>query len=180
MFDLLPRGGPIEVPPRGLLIYTIYYSSGIKYISTSTKGIKRLSKKERINIELSDKTTKVLVGILLGDGHIQRRSVTANSRFIFAQTVKHSEYYHYVYDIFKPYCTIDIESYHKIWTDERSNQTYQSLSFATIAFPPKVGMPPVGSALYCFNNFREIFYLELPSSGSSSPRGKKMEKSCTR
>ncbi len=40
----------------------------------------------------------VLVGILLGDAHIARRSSTANSRLVYAQTaVAHKEYFNYVY-----------------------------------------------------------------------------------
>jgi hypothetical protein len=84
------------------------YALSLTFYSTSTKGKKRLSKKERETVILSDITTQVLVGIILGDGHIQQRSVTGNSRFLFTQTsVKHRNYYQKVFNLFEPYCTKD-------------------------------------------------------------------------
>lgn len=110
------------------------------------------AKKERADIKLSDEKAQVLTGILLGDGHIQQRSPTQNSRFIFGQTaVKHHEYFKLVFNLFKPYCTEDFKSYHKTWTDFRTNQQYESLHFATMALP-------------CFNIYKDKFY----------PNGKKL------
>jgi hypothetical protein len=43
-------------------------------------------KKERNVIILPDTVNQALVGILLGDGHIQQRSPTQNSSFIFGPT----------------------------------------------------------------------------------------------
>ena len=112
-----------------------------------TKDKKRISKKERETIILSDSTAQALVGIILGDGHIQQRSVTGNSRFIFIQTaIKHKDYYQKVFNLFKPYCTQDFKSYYKSWEDKKTKQIYESLSFATMALP-------------CFNKYREKFYL---------------------
>jgi hypothetical protein len=59
------------------------YALSLTFYSTSTKDKKRLSKKERKTIILSDITAQVLVGIMFGDGYIQQRSVTDNSRFLF-------------------------------------------------------------------------------------------------
>lgn len=50
---------------------------------------------------ISDDLKEVLIGILLGDGHIVKRSSTANSRLVYAQTaVAHKEYFDYVYSFF--------------------------------------------------------------------------------
>jgi hypothetical protein len=123
------------------------YALNLVSYSTSTKNKIRLSKKERETIILSDYTAQALVGIMLGDGHIQQRSVTSNSRFIFGQTaVKHKDYFQTVFDLFKPYCTKDLKSFLKSWEDKRTKQIYESLSFATMALP-------------CFNKYRTIFYL---------------------
>lgn len=54
--------------------------------ATSTKGIKRLSKAERTDILLPEVTKDILIGILLGDGHIVKRSPTSSYRFVFTQT----------------------------------------------------------------------------------------------
>ncbi|KAG2195740.1 hypothetical protein INT47_004844 [Mucor saturninus] len=124
----------------------------IDTLNTSTKGKKRLSREERQLIKLSSNSSQALIGILLGDGHLQKRSSTANSRFMFAQTsVDHKAYYEFVFKLFEPYCTADMKSYLKTWTDKRYGKVYQSLSFATMALP-------------CFNVFRESFY----------PNGKKI------
>lgn len=118
------------------------------FYSKSTKNVKRLSKKERENIKLSDKAFQALTGILLGDGHIQRRSPNQNSRFNFVQTsVKHLEYFKYVFNLFKPYCTEDIEYNIKSWEDSRFNTQYEALQFTTMQLP-------------CFNFFRDTFYLD--------------------
>ena len=77
---------------------------------TSTKNIPRLSSKERKNIKLSQNSGEVLTGIKLSDGHIAQRSSTSNCRFVFNQSGKTAkkEYFEYVFNIFKPYCTINL------------------------------------------------------------------------
>ncbi len=45
-----------------------------------TKGIKRLSFVERALITILDNVKEILVGILLSDGHIVKRSPLSNSR----------------------------------------------------------------------------------------------------
>lgn len=51
-----------------------------------TKGIARLSPAEIARITIPNETKDILVGILLGDAHIVRRSSTGNSRLVYAQT----------------------------------------------------------------------------------------------
>lgn len=56
----------------------------------STKGTNRLSSYERAGIELPDYIREILIGILLCDAHIVKRSPTANSRLVYTQTaIKH-------------------------------------------------------------------------------------------
>lgn len=95
----------------------MYVLSSAFYSTSTTEGREtRLSKKERETIILSDSTAQALVGIMLGDGHIQQRSGAASGRFLFAQTaLKHKDEYPpqggYFLDLFKPYCTQDLKSY---------------------------------------------------------------------
>jgi hypothetical protein len=49
----------------------------------STKGITRLSCSERTSIILGDEIKDVLIGILLGDARIVKRSSTCNSRLVY-------------------------------------------------------------------------------------------------
>ena len=73
----------------------------VLYAARSTKGIFRLSSAERALMIIPDDLKEVLIGILLGDGHIVKRSSTANSRLVYAQTaVAHKEYFYYVYSFF--------------------------------------------------------------------------------
>ena len=103
----------------------------------STKGIKRLSQSERRTIFLPNNIEEALVGIMLSDGHIQRRSLTANGRFIFYQSgkIEKRPYFELVYNLFKVYCTKNYEFHLKTWIDKNTNQEYSSISFATMQLP---------------------------------------------
>jgi hypothetical protein len=50
---------------------------------------------------------------MVSDGHIQRRSLTANARFIFNQSgkIEKRPYFELVYNLFKLYCTKNYEFY---------------------------------------------------------------------
>lgn len=96
---------------------------------------------------MPDDTKDILVGILLGDAHIVRRSSTSNSRLVFAQTaVVHKEYFHYVFNFFIAFCTKDYVPQSKIVRDNRTKKIYSAISFTTMQLP-------------CFNIFKEMFYL---------------------
>ena len=86
-----------------------------------------------------------MVGILLGDGHIQQRTSTSNSKFMYTQTYKHLEYFDLIFNMFYKYCTINYLP--KIKSVTNQNNIYNYKSFATIALP-------------CFNYYRNIFYNE--------------------
>ena len=113
----------------------------------STKGVIRLSSSERKNILMGDDIKDVLIGILLGDAHIVKRSSTANSRLVYAQTaITHKAYFEYVYSFFTNFCTKDYIPQSRVVRDKRTKKIYSSISFTTMQLP-------------CFNVFRELFYL---------------------
>lgn len=113
----------------------------------STKGIKRLSSDERNLIIIPEDIRDILVGILLGDAHIVRRSSTGNSRLVYAQTaVAHKEYFDYVLSFFIAFCVKDYKPQSRIIRDNRIGKIYSAISFTTMQLP-------------CFNVFRELFYL---------------------
>lgn len=117
------------------------------YVARSTKGIIRLSSIERALITIPDDIKDILVGILLGDAHIVRRSSTANSRLVYAQTaVAHKEYFNFVYSLFMPLCAKNYTPQLRIIRDSRTNKTYSAISFTTMQLP-------------CFNVFKDLFYL---------------------
>lgn len=113
----------------------------------TTKGITRLSSQERKLIVMPDDIKDVLIGILLGDAHIVKRSSTGNSRLVYAQTaILHKAYFEYVYSFFTSFCVKDYVPQSKVVRDKRTNKIYSSISFTTMQLP-------------CFNVFRELFYL---------------------
>jgi LAGLIDADG DNA endonuclease family len=119
----------------------------VLYAVSSTKGITRLSSAERALITMSNDIKNVLVGILLGDAHIVRRSSTSNSRLVYAQTaVAHKEYFNYVHSLFMPFCAKNYIPQLRIARDNRTNKTYSAISFTTMQLP-------------CFNVFKDLFYL---------------------
>jgi hypothetical protein len=82
---------------------------------------------------------------LLGDAHISRRSLTANSRLHYGQTTKHKEYFYFVFNIFISFCAKDYIPVNSTYLDKRNNEIYYSFHFITMQLP-------------CFNEFRELFY----------------------
>jgi hypothetical protein len=103
----------------------------------STKGIKRLNKEERILISIPQEVNDILVGVMLSDGHILRRSITGNPRFIFNQSgkkEKHS-YFELVYKTFKPFCILDSNPYIRKWNDIKTGKEYSSVNFTTLQLP---------------------------------------------
>jgi len=89
---------------------------------------------------------EVLIGILLGDAHIQKKSSNGNSRLIYTQSATmHKEYFYYIYNIFKPLCVNNHIPYLNNSKDKRTNEKYSAITFATMSLP-------------CFNIYRELFY----------------------
>ena len=87
------------------------------------------------------------MGILLGDAHIAKRSITSNARLVYAQTaVKHKEYFDHVYNIFALFYVNNYIPQTRIVLDNRTNKKYSALSFTTMQLP-------------CFNVFKEMFYI---------------------
>ena len=78
--------------------------------------------------------------------NLVRRTPTANSRLVYAQTaVKHKEYFDYVFSFFLPFCANDYKPQSRIVVDNRTKKTYSAISFTTMQLP-------------CFNEYRELFY----------------------
>ena len=122
-------------------------ASFVLYAARSTKGIKRLSSIERALITIPDDIKDILVGILLGDAHIVKRSPLSNSRLVYAQTIPiHREYFNHVYNFFIPFCVKDYIPQSRIVKDNRTKKVYSAIFFTTMQLP-------------CFNVFKEMFYI---------------------
>ena len=127
---------------------------------------KRLTKIERSKMTINNPLDEIIIGLLLGDGHIQTRN--GNSRFIYAQSSlrkHHLNYFYHIFDLFKPFISKDFVPKPRTFVDKKTNNTYSSIYFATLTLP-------------CFNSYRNLFYNKenkkiVPSNISKllTPRG---------
>lgn len=124
------------------------YNTNLIASSGQRSGLKRLTKVERSKLIISNPLDEIIVGLLLGDGHIQKRSRLGNSRFIYAQSSLreyHFNYFNHILEIFKPYISKEFILKEKKFKDKRNNKIYSSVQFATLSLP-------------CFNLYKELFY----------------------
>ena len=85
---------------------------------------------------------------MLGDGHIQSRHLSGNSRFMYGQSSlrpNHLNYFYHVYDLLKPFISKEYKVKSRSFIDKRSNKTYSSILFATLTLP-------------CFTFYKNLFY----------------------
>lgn len=114
---------------------------------------KRLTKVERSKINIDIPLNEIIIGLLLGDGHIQCRHLNGNSRFMYGQSSlreNHLNYFNHIFDLFKPFISKDYNIKSKSFKDKRSGNTYSSVLFATLTLP-------------CFTIYRDLFYKQLPN-----------------
>lgn len=137
------------------LYYNLYYSDLITSLSLicklnyTTSSNKRLTKIERSQFKIENPLSEIIIGLLLGDGHIQQRNKNSrNSRFIYAQSSlreNHYNYFKHISELFKPYLSNRFNLKSKTFLDKRSNKIYSSVSFSTLTLP-------------CFTYYKELFY----------------------
>jgi len=131
---------------------------------------RRLTDKERSQFILQDELKQILVGLIMGDLYIQKKTIQKktikngapfeewaleslekpyyifNPYLKFAQGTVHQNYLFHLYDLFKSYC----RSEPKITTDlphKRTGKIYTKVRFITRSLP-------------CFNELYELFYPE--------------------
>lgn len=85
------------------------------------------------NIELNQLQIDVLVGSLLGDGHLRKRKPTHNSSLAIKRSSTDRDYLAYQYDIYKNICT-DNGIQTKASLDKRTKVVYYSDYFETRCF----------------------------------------------
>lgn len=93
---------------------------------------------------LSQELKEILIGLILGDAHLEKQSLTANARLRFSQGLIHKEYIEHIFLLFKPYCASDKPREYN-YLDKRFQKVYFSLHFQT-------------RALLCFTEVYNLFY----------------------
>jgi hypothetical protein len=59
---------------------------------------------ERIQLTIDSPLNEILIGLMLGEGHIQNSNLISNSRFIYGQSsirANHLNYFHHIFKLFK-------------------------------------------------------------------------------
>jgi len=106
---------------------------------------KYITKAERSEFSLSQNLQDILVGLLLGDLYMQRRSnLTLSVRLTFCQGLVHKDYLMHLYELFKTYGAMSPQIYNGA-PDKRTGKTYNYIRFNTYS-------------LFCFNDLYNIFY----------------------
>jgi len=92
---------------------------------------------------LNQDQKSILIGSLLGDGHLRRNSNNSNTTFSIKRSLADKDYLKYQYDYFKDFCSNPIRE--KSTIDKRTNKTYHSCSFETLSYSD-------------FNYFHNLWY----------------------
>jgi hypothetical protein len=107
---------------------------------------KHVISENQINI-LQNSYQEVLIGSLLGDGCITR-SARGLNHFRFKQSTFHSDYFFFIFLIFKPFLTLGSPSI-SCHFDKRFNKLYESLTLQT---------RPIYNNILNINNLEMMFY----------------------
>lgn len=82
-----------------------------------------MKKSAEKKLKLSDLQREILVGVLLGDAHLETRSNGRTFRIKFEQSIKKNEYMIHLYEVFKE------------WTSQAPKEKRQNVYFQTISHP---------------------------------------------
>jgi hypothetical protein len=107
--------------------------------------IRSYRKSSKFNLELTNDLKEIIIGLLLGDLHAEKRNLNCNTRLQFKQSNKNKDYIEHLFTLFKSYCGSPPKP--TTWFDNRINRNklYSSVKFWTLSLP-------------CFNIFKELFY----------------------
>lgn len=107
---------------------------------------KGLTRKEREEFVLSEDLKGILVGLLLGDLHINKQKLSKNPRLMFIQGTVHRDYLLHLYELYKTYCRLPPVTTN-LTPDKRTGKIYSTIHFNTYSLP-------------CFHELFDIFYID--------------------
>lgn len=103
---------------------------------------KRLTNLEKSQFTLSDELKQILVGLILGDLHMDKQPI--NVRLMFKQGIIHKDYLMHLYEIFSGYCS-NRPKFTNAAPDKRTGVVYTGIWFNTYSLP-------------CFIELYNLFY----------------------
>lgn len=139
----LKRIGPHNIDVISLIIGS---TLGKRYISSAKQPNKlfKLTKLEKEKLILSTELRETLIGVCLGDAHLNKRFPTWNTKVMFEQGKVHEAYALHLFELFKSYCSSKPQ-YSDRKADLRTGKIYSRIMFQTRSLP-------------CFNDYRAMFY----------------------
>jgi hypothetical protein len=102
-------------------------------------------KSAKYNLGLSCELEEIIIGLALGDLHIEKISPKNNTRLQFHQSNKNKEYIMHLFNLFEEYCGSAPKVFSSFDNRINKNKVYSSIKFSTFCLP-------------CFNKFRDMFY----------------------
>lgn len=126
--------------------YNFYKNENQKRFFQSSTTQLRLSNSERAEINLPQNLKDILIGLLLGDLHMQKLTQNGNPNLQFEQGLVHKDYIFHLYDLFKFYCNAEPKISDRK-PDYRTGKVYTRVRFHSYYLP-------------CFNELYSLFYLE--------------------
>ena len=90
---------------------------------------------------LSDYQKEVLIGLLLGDGCLERSQNSLGARLKVSQNIKQNEFVAWLYEVFKYF----VQTPPKVKQTQRNSIRHEEVVFNTLTHP-------------CFKNFYDMFY----------------------
>ncbi len=132
-------------------IATIHSSKPLSFKTLNDKkklcryySTEKLSKKYKEECELTPEQKEIIIGVILGDGCLEKLNIRSNTRLKIDNAYPDQE--KFVYTLRKFFDSItNMEPKILTRTDKRSNKTSQSISFSTLTLP-------------CLNYYHELFY----------------------
>lgn len=99
----------------------------------------------KAHLILSIELQEILIGLMLGDIHAERRNSNCNTRIQFKQSTKNLPYIQHLFSLFKEYSGSEPKVNSSFDRRPNKNKVYSSVRFWTYS-------------LACFNVFRDLFY----------------------
>lgn len=112
-----------------------------EYRSYNTR---RLTNIQKGLFSVSPDLHSIMIGLVLGDLYIEKRS--ENARLKFKQGLVNKEYAYHLFKLFSGYSNMDVPKHYEFF-DKRTDKIYTSIVFNTFSLP-------------CFNHCHELFYVK--------------------
>lgn len=146
LLKIYPRSNKYYIKSNNICKELVVYGTNLE----SNVNIPIYTNIVKLIVNIPNNIFYIIVGILLTDGWIEylskkridkKSNININSRFKLKQSINHSEYLIYVYQLLSHYCI----SYPKLKIDKVKGKSYTQLEILTRALP-------------CFTFLRNIFY----------------------